>query len=46
MAQLWYIKQYHIEAEFKELAVTRVKDRQGIAAVTKDLGLIERSKGD
>lgn len=30
-------------AEFKELAVKRVKDGQGIAAVAKDLGLIEQT---
>jgi transposase len=29
--------------EFKELAVKRVKDGQGIAAVAKDLGLIEQT---
>jgi transposase len=30
-------------AEFKELAVKRVKDGQGIGAVAKDLGLIEQT---
>jgi len=30
-------------AEFKELAVKRVNDGQGIAAVAKDLGLIEQT---
>ena len=30
-------------AEFKELAVKRVTDGQGIAAVGKDLGLIEQT---
>ena len=30
-------------AEFKEVAVKRVKDGQGIAAVAKDLGLIEQT---
>ena len=30
-------------AEFKELAVKRVKDGQGIAAVAKDLGLVEQT---
>jgi transposase len=30
-------------AEFKELAVKRVRDGQGIAAVAKDLGLIEQT---
>jgi len=29
--------------EFKELAVNRVKDGQGYAAVAKDLGLIEQT---
>lgn len=29
-------------AEFRELAVKRVKDGQGIAAVARDLGLIEQ----
>ena len=29
--------------EFKELAVKRVKDGQGISAVAKDLGLIEQT---
>ena len=29
--------------EFKELAVKRVKDGQGIASVAKDLGLIEQT---
>ena len=28
-------------AEFRELAVKRVKEGQGIAAVARDLGLIE-----
>lgn len=30
-------------AEFRELAVKRVKDGQGIAAVARDLGLIEQT---
>ena len=30
-------------AEFKELAVKRVKDGQGIGAVAKDLGLVEQT---
>jgi transposase len=30
-------------AEFKELAVKRVKDGQGIRAVAKDLGLVEQT---
>ena len=30
-------------AEFKELAVKRVRDGQGIGAVAKDLGLIEQT---
>ena len=30
-------------AEFKELAVKRVKDGQGIGAVARDLGLIEQT---
>ncbi len=30
-------------AEFKELAVKRVKDGEGIGAVAKDLGLIEQT---
>jgi transposase len=30
-------------AEFKEIAVKRVKDGQGIGAVAKDLGLIEQT---
>jgi len=30
-------------AEFKELAVKRVKDGQGIGAVSRDLGLVEQT---
>ncbi len=30
-------------AEFRELAVKRVKEGQGIAAVARDLGLIEQT---
>ena len=30
-------------AEFKELAVKRVKDGQGIGAVARDLGLVEQT---
>jgi len=40
---MFKIPKQEYTAEFKELAVKRVKDGQGIGAVAKDLGLVEQT---
>jgi transposase len=40
---MFKIPKQEYTAEFKELAVKRVKDGQGIGAVARDLGLVEQT---
>ncbi|MCA3118512.1 MAG: transposase [Rhodocyclaceae bacterium] len=40
---MFKIPKQEYTAEFKELAVKRVKSGQGIAAVARDLGLVEQT---